>query len=183
MNLLEAVLNAQNGGAARQVGQNFGLNEQQTTSAISSLLPALAGGLKQNASSPDGFQALMSALSSGNHQQYIDNPASLGQPSTVQEGNGILGHILGSKDVSRNVAQQASAQSGVGADVLKQMLPVVAAMAMGALSRHNSSAPASGFQAAPQSSGLMGMLTPMLDSNRDGSMVDDAMGMLGKLMK
>jgi hypothetical protein len=27
----------------------------------------------------------------------------------------------------------------------------------------------------------MSMLTPMLDSNRDGSIVDDVMGMLGKL--
>lgn len=183
MNLLEAVLNAQNGGAVRQVAQNFGLNDQQATSAISSLLPALAGGLRQNASSPDGFQALMSALGSGSHQKYIDDPTTLSQESTVQDGNGILGHILGSKDASRQVAQQASAQTGVGADVLKRMLPVVAAMAMGSLSRQNAPAGAPALQAAPQSSGLMGMLTPMLDRNGDGSMVDDAVGMLGKLMK
>ena len=28
---------------------------------------------------------------------------------------------------------------------------------------------------------LLGMLTPMLDSNRDGSIVDDVMGMLGRM--
>jgi len=43
---------------------------------------------------------------------------------TVQDGNGILGHIFGSKDVSREVAARASAQSGVGADVLKKLLPI-----------------------------------------------------------
>jgi len=29
--------------------------------------------------------------------------------------------------------------------------------------------------------GLLSMLTPLLDQNRDGSVVDDVMGMLGKL--
>jgi hypothetical protein len=47
------------------------------------------------------------------------------------DGNGILGHILGSKDVSRQVAAQASARTGIGADVLKKMLPLVATLAMG----------------------------------------------------
>jgi hypothetical protein len=30
---------------------------------------------------------------------------------------------------------------------------------------------------------LFGMLTPMLDSNHDGSMVDDVMGMLGRFIR
>ena len=33
----------------------------------------------------------------------------------------------------------------------------------------------------PGGGGLMSMLTPMLEANRDGSIVDDVMGMLGKL--
>ena len=43
MNLLEQILSAQNGGAVRQVSQQFGLEEGQASSAISALLPALAG--------------------------------------------------------------------------------------------------------------------------------------------
>ena len=46
----------------------------------------------------------MSALSSGNHGQYLDRPASLADPAAVTDGNGILGHLLGSKDVSREFA-------------------------------------------------------------------------------
>ena len=30
--------------------------------------------------------------------------------------------------------------------------------------------------------GILDMLTPMLDSNRDGSAVDDIVGMIGKFM-
>jgi hypothetical protein len=42
-----------------------------------------------------------------------------------------LGHILGSKDVSRQVAAQASTRTGISELVLKQMLPAVATLAMG----------------------------------------------------
>jgi hypothetical protein len=31
--------------------------------------------------------------------------------------------------------------------------------------------------------GVLGMLTPLLDSNKDGSVADDVMGMLGKFLR
>ena len=52
-------------------------------------------------------------------------------------GNGILGHLLGSKDVSREVASRAAAQTGLSADVLKRMLPLAATLMMGAFSKHS----------------------------------------------
>jgi hypothetical protein len=47
-------------------------------------------------------------------------------------GNEILGHIFGSKDTSREVATQASQQSGVDTSILKKLLPIVA----GAVAMH-----------------------------------------------
>lgn len=47
-------------------------------------------------------------------------------------GNQILGHIFGSKEKSREVAGQASEQSGVDPSILKKLLPVVA----GAVAMH-----------------------------------------------
>ena len=47
-------------------------------------------------------------------------------------GNQILGHIFGSKDKSREVASQASEQSGVDPSILKKLLPIVA----GAVAMH-----------------------------------------------
>ena len=47
-------------------------------------------------------------------------------------GNEILGQIFGSKDTSREVAAQASEQSGVDTSVLKKLLPIVA----GAVAMH-----------------------------------------------
>ena len=182
MNILEAMLAAQGGGTTRQLGQQFGLDEGQVSSALSALVPALTAGLQNNMSSSQGLEGLMAALGGGQHQRYVDDAGALGQADTIADGNGILGHILGSKDVSRQVASRAAAQTGIGEGVLKSMLPVVAAMLMGTMSKQAAST--GGPQASLGSGGsLLGMLAPMLDSNRDGSMVDDVIGMLGKFTR
>ena len=103
------------------------------------------------------------------------------QADTIADGNGILGHIFGSKDVSRQVASQVASQTGIGEGVLKAMLPVVAAMMMGALSKRMSQPAAVGADTG-LGGGLLGMLSPALDANRDGSMVDDVAGMVGRLL-
>jgi hypothetical protein len=180
MDILDAILNTQDGAAVRQLGNQFGLPPERTQSAIAALLPALAAGVQRNVSQEGGLDGLLSALSTGNHERYLDDPSSLGDPSTTEDGNGILGHLFGSKDVSRRVARRASEQTGIGVGILKQMLPLVAAMVMGGLSRN--AAPDRGAGAPARSSGLMAMLTPILDRNRDGSMLDDVLGMAGDFL-
>jgi len=178
MNILDTIINAQDGGAVRNLGSQFGLGDDQTTAALSALVPALTAGFQRNLQSPDGLSQLSQALSSGQHQSYLDNPSLLGSPETTSDGNGILGHLFGSKDVSRNVAANAAAQTGVSPDVIKRLLPIAAAMMMGALARHSTQSSAS---AVPTSGGgLASALGPLLDSNRDGSVLDDVTGMIGK---
>lgn len=181
MNLMEVLMNAQGGGAVRQLANQFGLDEGQAASALQHLLPALTGGVQRNLSQEGGLDSLLGALSGGNHQRYLDDPELLGQQGTVADGNGILGHLLGSKDVSRQVANQASEQTGIGAAVLKQMLPVVATMVMGALSKQLTSQGLSGAQANAAPADAFGMVAQFLDFNRDGSAADDVLGMVGKL--
>ena len=181
MNILDAVLGAQGGSAAQQLGQQFGLNESQVGSALSALVPALAAGLQQNISSPQGLDGLVSALGSGQHQRYVDDPQALDRPDTTADGNGILGHIFGSKDVSRQVASRAAAQTGISESVLKTMLPVVAAMAMGAMSKRMAASPAPSTEAQSGGDALLGMLTSLGDSGRGGSIVNDVVGMLGRM--
>lgn len=186
MNILEALMAAQGGGAVKQLGQQFGLGDDQTNAALSALVPALAAGLARNATREGGLDGLTAALSGGRHGSYLDDVSSLSRPGTVADGNGILGHILGSKDASRQVAAQAAQSTGVGPDVLKKMLPIVAAMVMGAMAKkaggRAANAGLSGGHGASlgAAGGLLEMLTPMLDRDRDGSVVDDVAGMFGK---
>ncbi len=181
MNILNAVLGADDGRAVGTLAQQFGLSNDQAASALGALLPALAGGLQRNVSQPGGLESLLGALAGGGHGRYLDDPSLIGSESSVMDGNAILGHILGSKDVSRSVASNAAAATGLGEGLLKKMLPLVAAMAMGALARQGAGAglPGQGSQASMTDS--IGGLASFLDVNRDGSVADDVMGFVGKM--
>jgi hypothetical protein len=183
MNILDAIVNAQDGAAVQQLGSQVGLAPDQATAALSALMPALAGAFQRNIQSQGGLESLMAALSSGNHGQYIDNPASLADPSAVTDGNGILGHLLGSKDVSRAVASRAAAQTGLSADVLKRMLPLVATLMMGAFSKQSGQPTSPGAALGGSGRGIAAMLTPFLDRNRDGSAIDDVTSLISGFMK
>jgi len=181
MNLLETIMAAQGGGALGGLAQGFGLQNDQAASALKALLPALSSGLKKNTSSPSGMAGLLGALESGSHHEYLDKPSRLGTPEAIADGNGILGHLLGSKDVSRRVASQAADQTGLSGDLLKKMLPVVASMAMGALAKNTSQRGIQSRAMATQpGGGVLEMLSPMLDADGDGSVADDLLGMAGK---
>ena len=180
MNILEAVLNAQGGAAASQAGQSLGLSQEQTGTALSALIPALAAGLQRNASQPGGLESLLGALTGGGHARYVDEPSALTGQGVVSDGNAILGHILGSKEASRAVASSAAARTGLGEDVLKKLLPLAATLVMGSLAKQQTGLAQGGVSALP-GGGLLGMLTPLLDRDRDGSVIDDVLGQAGKL--
>jgi len=168
MDLLQTIMGAQGGGAVQQLSQRFGLDEGQTASALEQLVPALMGGVRQNVQS-GGLEGLLGMLGGGNTDQYLDDAEAIQAPQTTDTGNDILGQLFGSKEISRSVAGQASANTGIGADILKQMLPIVATMVMSGMSKQRNSS----------QGGLLGML----DSNNDGSIADDVLGLAAKFLR
>lgn len=118
-----------------EIGRQFGLNEAQTRAAFEQLAPAVAAGIRRNNQSDGGLEGLLKALQAGNHSRYADDASAVQYDQVADDGNAILGHVFGSKDVSRGVANQAADLSGVGSAVLKKMLPVIAAIVMGQLAK------------------------------------------------
>lgn len=118
-----------------EIGRQFGLNEAQTRAAFEQLAPVVAAGIRRNNQTDGGLESLLRALQAGNHGRYADDASSLQFDRVADDGNAILGHVFGSKDVSRGVANQAADLSGVGSAVLKKMLPVIAAIIMGQLAK------------------------------------------------
>lgn len=135
LNLMEMLLGSEASGAREQLGGQLGLNQDQTNSALKALIPALSAGLQSNTQKPGGLEALLGALSKGSHDQYLDQPQRLREPESIMDGNAILGHLLGSKDMSRSVASAASQKTGISDQLLKMALPMIASMVMGSLSK------------------------------------------------
>lgn len=154
------------------------------------LLPALSRGMQRSAAQPGGPEALLKVLQNGEHRRHVEHPEVLGRAETVADGKAILGQILGSKDVSRNVAGRAAQETGLDSDLVRRMMPIVAAMVMGMLSKQmqadrqgGTGTPGAGSQGTvSQSTGspALDILKQMLDTNQGGSVVDDLLDIARK---
>lgn len=143
-NLFDMLNAAGNGEAIAAMMRQYGLNQQQMQTAMEALLPAFSQGLKRSAADPYGLGAMMQAWMTGAHSQYFQNPAAAFTPQGMAAGNAILGQLFGSKDLSRAVAAHAATATGLGQEVLKQMLPALATMIMGGLANQTASRAMSG---------------------------------------
>ena len=135
MNISDSLLSNKNSEAIREIARQFNLSEEQARNAIGSLIPSVSRGLQHHSKEDIGVNDILDALNKGQHGKHLDEPERLVKKEATQEGNSILGHIFGSKDVSRNVANDAAEKTGLGRSLLKKMLPIVASMVMASLSK------------------------------------------------
>ncbi len=184
MSLLKQLLESQGGALVSQLAKQHGVDEGQVTGALGQLLPALSGGLKARASDDDGaLEGLLGAITRGDHRRYAEDAEAIASDAAVDQGNAILGQLLGNKETSRAVAAQVAGKTGIDVNAVKRMLPQVAAMAMGALETQNADSNADQLRAglAQGNQGgrqqALGGLASLLDADGDGSVADDLFGM------
>ena len=174
MDLMDLLRTAGADNSVGQIASSMGLGEDQAQNLIGALAPALMRGLQKQTESGGSLAALQAALTSGKHQRYVDQPELMQSEATRADGNKILGHIFGSKDVSRNVAAQAAAETGIDAGLIKKALPLVAGLAMGAISK-KTNAGAADDDASGALGGLLGGL--LGGGGRDSRGIDDLLGL------
>jgi hypothetical protein len=174
-------------GGLQALAREFGITESQAVAGANALAPAILGGLKRHTQSQSGgLDGLLAVIGQLGGASLLDSVLAP-QATNTAPGNEILGQIFGSRDVSRTVAQQAAAGSGLDPALLRKMLPVVAMLVAGYMSRHTSGARAthlapSGF--APDANAHPdGGLGELLDLNGDGNPLDDLLAIAGKLMR
>ncbi len=137
-------------GAIGAMAKELGIDEQTAGTAAGALLPAIVAGFGRSATggsaTPDplgGLGGLAGAILGGSGGSgglgggLLD--AVLGtSPTPTQPGNDILGNIFGSKDVSRSVAGEVSALTGLDEGLLKKMLPILAMAVAGYMAKQAS---------------------------------------------
>ncbi len=172
-------------GVSGQTGQSEGA----TGSVLSMALPVLMGAMKKNAQTPEGAAGLMGALSGKHDGSILDNLGGLFQggvdDSVMQDGAGILSHVLGGKQES--VTNALSGQSGMDAGSVGSILKVAAPILMGVLGKQSRQ---SGVSDAGGLNGLLGgmlggqpkqnqsLIASLIDADGDGSILDDVAGMV-----
>jgi hypothetical protein len=184
-NLFDMINQAQGGNAVNNLANQYGLSPDQAQSAIEALLPALSMGMQRQSQSVSGLEGLLQSFGGGQHEAAFDSDGDGIPDNAVAQGNDVLGQLFGSKDVSRAVAVQASAMSGVSSSILKQMLPVVASMVMGGMFKSAMGNGLGGLVGQAMQGGLGSLLGSVLGGGQQqqqqsqGSMLD---GILGQMM-
>lgn len=184
-------------GGLGAVARELGVDERQAQRGAEALLPAILGGLKQQAQAqPAGPAGLLEMLGKLGGGKLMDEVLAA-QPTNLEHGNQLLGQIFGSKDVSRAVVQNVSGQTGLNPETLKKMLPMLGMLVAGYLSKQGG-APA---QAAPGPGGGLGdmlgkalggqggaqapggaqMIAALLDTGGGGNPLNELLKMAGKL--
>ncbi|MGH1418348.1 MAG: DUF937 domain-containing protein [Hyphomicrobiaceae bacterium] len=133
--IIDTLKGAQDGQLFKNVARQFDSPTDQTEVVIATVVKELADKIDLNTLSNGGLSDLIRALGEGHHQDYLDNPEAITGPEVQSDGNAILSHITGSKHASRRLAARAARETEVDAGTIENMLPVVAAMMMGGLSK------------------------------------------------
>jgi hypothetical protein len=135
MQVYDVIAEAQNGAAIANLARTFGLTDEQVEAVMNATLPALVNGIERNTLSRGGLADIVKALGSGHHEQILERPDVHTDPRVHQDGRGIPGHSLGSESRARGVAVQAAKATGVSESIIEMLLPILAQMLMGALSK------------------------------------------------
>ena len=189
---LEALLGLLQGQDLGQLAEQVGGNEGQVKNGVMAALPAMLTALSKNTGTEKGAQELNNALETKHDGSILDNLSGYLSNPDLKDGAGILNHLFGSQ--TSNVANAVSQSSGLDTNGSMKMLQMLAPVLMGMLGQQKkqnnldakglgnlTSMLASNFGSEAGASGIMDVVTNLLDANKDGNVMDDIMGMVGKL--
>src|SRR5690606_25265295 len=186
------------GGPMQQISQQLGTDTAQTQNAVSAALPMLLGTLGQNASQPQGAQALFGALQR-DHAGGPDLGGLLGSllgggnaGAGQLDGASILGNIFGGNQqrAEESLGQATGLGGGNAANLLQILAPIVMAFLAKRMQSNNQDAGGLSAElgqerdAAQQQGGLGGgLLGSLLDQDGDGQVgLNDLLKMGGGLL-
>lgn len=165
----------QQSGAIGAMARELGIDEQTARTGANALIPAIVAGMGRSSAGGGaggdplgGLGGLGSILAGGAGGGLLDAVLN-SSPTPVEQGNDILGNIFGNKDVSRSVTAEAAASTGIGQDLLKRMLPILAMAAFGYLmqrGRGGSGGGMAGSSAGPDLGGILGSIVGGLANRR-----------------
>ena len=188
---LEALLGLLQGQDLGNLASQVGGNEGEVKNGVMAALPAMLAASGKNAGTEKGAEELNNALENKHDGSILDNLSGYLSNPDLKDGAGILNHLFGNQ--TSNVANAVSQSSGLDTNGSMKMLQMLAPILMGMLGQQKkennldakglgnlTSMLASNFGSEAGTSGIMETVTNLLDANKDGNVVDDIMGMVGK---
>ena len=184
---LEALLGLLQEQDLGKLAEQVGGNSSQVKNGVMAALPAILAAVNKNANNSETAQGLNNALNQ-HDGSILNNLGAYLQNPNLKDGAGILGHLFGNN--TQNVANAVSQSSGLDTQGSMKILQTLAPLVLGVLGQqkkeNNLDAQGIGNLTSNLMSnfagegGIMSMVTNLLDANKDGNVMDDVMGLVGK---
>lgn len=128
--IVESLSSVLSGDNLKQLSQHIGGDEEQTGNAIGLALPALVGALSKKASTQEGASQMLGAMERDQHGSILDSVTDLmsGKSSgKATDGDGILGHVFGSRrdSLERGISSSSGLTSAASSKLMKMLAPMV----------------------------------------------------------
>jgi hypothetical protein len=131
--ILEILTAGQGGQTVGNLAQSFGLDRKQAASVLGAVVPELTRNMERQSFNRGGIADLVATLGKADYEKALAPNAPLTSPGIKEAGIEALDTVLWSKDRSRSVAHRAARDTGVDENVIKDMLPAIAAILMGGI--------------------------------------------------
>ncbi|HOT96867.1 MAG TPA: DUF937 domain-containing protein [bacterium] len=188
--LMQMLIQQLSGDAVNKIAKQLGIDTSTASRAVGMAIPVLISALTRNSSTEEGAASLHNALVKDHDGSIFENLGDLISNVAGSSGAGILKHILGADQptVTSRIGQSAGLDTGTMGQIMEMVAPLV----MGALGKttRDEGLDSSGLsalltgqqqEAEAEQPDLFGSLNRMLDSDGDGSSMDEIGGILGKL--
>ncbi len=161
----------------QDISRQIGADEDQTTRALSGIIPTLLGAMATNSKTESGANGIFSALDSDHDGSILDNITDFIGNYNQGPGEGILRHVLGRNQPV--VESGLSAKTGLDSSQISKLLKIAAPLIMGYLGREKRTNNNQGFDLGSISD-LLGGLTRESDQST-GLDLGDILNVVGGL--
>jgi len=184
---LDTLLGILQGQDLAKLTEKIGGSSAQVKNGVAVALPAILSAVNKNANNNEKAEGLNKALNQ-HDGLVLNNLGSYLQNPDLKDGAGILNYLFGNN--TQNVANAVSQSSGLDNQGSMKLLQTMAPLVLGALGqqKRENNLDVQGIGNLTSNltanftgqSGIINTVTNMLDANKDGNVVDDVMGLVGK---
>lgn len=129
-NLADILAQAQKNQGFDALSRQFGMGPDQVRQAMEALLPAFSLGLNRATQSPTGLANLFNLVGGANYAKLFENPNGSG---LLSAGQPALTQIFGNNELTQAIARQTAVATGIGQEIMKQIMMAMASLIMGGL--------------------------------------------------
>lgn len=169
-NFVDELMRTMGQPVSKEVSQRTELSDAQVQAAMKNMAPVILGGLKRkkDAMNDEEFESMVEQL--GGNELAVDNVGPTVEHTMNSEGVDLsAGGVLQAHE-GEQLATAMSKNLGVGTDIAKKLIPMLAPLIIGMLMKKG--------KADPNTKTQSGGVKSILDRDGDGHIMDDLAGMV-----